>query len=268
MGKGIKVVFIEKAKKQHTLYLDGKTYSDAIEQLEGKAFGFDVVEKAKEHGCEEIYMLFIDTQMERTLTMDKLELSVLLKKLGKLMAVRIWCEDVRSCDLADNGKEIRFNCWDEDRSVMEFTENEGKYYAVSYKTYYRHTLLSNIVLDEEVDITILVKELLERKITAEKRAKENPLVFPFMTEYDDMFIVANRIKLGEEGYVIENLDTIPENEFSQAIKIVHIIRRSDNPKHYDDSTGEQLAVECPCEYDLSAEFVEDEESYYVFFNYC
>ena len=88
-----------------------------------------------------------------------------------------------------------------------------------------------------------------------------------LSNYDELDYYINEYKcnVGDKAYMYSY-----EEEELQEIEIVHVICWSDNPDYYDELLeNEDVLLDGECEYnaDTSAEFITDDDSYMVWFNY-
>lgn len=94
----------------------------------------------------------------------------------------------------------------------------------------------------------------------------------FLSDYNidtdeqmDYYINERKCKVGDKAYLYDHT----ENELIE-MEIIHIIRWTDDPNYYDKLLeNEDVLLEGEDEYeaDTSAEFITDNDSYLVWFNY-
>ena len=81
----------------------------------------------------------------------------------------------------------------------------------------------------------------------------------FTTEYDLETVFVEGFEVGNSGWVIDNNTYEVED-----VEIVLVVKRSDDRQFYDE---EDIFNRAPDNYDLSYEFVTDDDCYYVYFKY-
>ena len=81
----------------------------------------------------------------------------------------------------------------------------------------------------------------------------------YETDYDALTIYLNSFEVGSLGFVkCKDYDLLAQ------VKVVHMIRRSDDPEKYDHASFECFQESSKEYFDYSGEFVTDDDIYYVF----
>ena len=83
--------------------------------------------------------------------------------------------------------------------------------------------------------------------------------YRFISEYSDMILGADSLDIGSEVEVA----VLGEGKAS-TMKIIHKVSRNSNVIKYDYTSEAELIAECPVEFDVSGEFVTDNDMTYVF----